>query len=596
MRKTILLILLCCMVALNAKTVKGGSGLWLKPTDEVEIDKPVNSPFTLRLLDHWDNPDGTIERGYAGHSIFWKPDGMANLDVVRNYAIHCASVGINGAVLNNVNAKPFMLSSAKLKETKRIADVLRQYGIKTYLSVNFGSPKALGGLSTADPLDKKVVAWWHKKAKEIYKLIPDFGGFLVKANSEGEPGPMDYGRTHVDGANMLADALKPYGGIVMWRAFVYSATGGDRASQAYEEFVRYDGQFRDNVIIQIKNGPVDFQPREPMSPLFFALKKTKMMLEVQVTQEYTGESIHTCFMPFYDCRALYDMNYRTPLANLGLEVKNLVGIAGVSNVGDTPTMCGSVMAQANWYGFGMMASHPYMDKKEIAERWLKATFTADTAFVNPMTRVLMASHEAVVKYMMPLGLHHIFAGGHHYGPEPWCNPQGWREDWKPRYYHKAAKDGIGFDRTDNAGSGNTRQYPDTLYNIYNDVDRCPEQLLLWFHHLPWTHRLHSGETLWDGLCHRYDEGVREAEAFAEVWRQMKPYVRADVHEAQQRLFDRQAKDAWWWRDACLLYFQQFSGLPLPLGSPMPRHSLKQLMDFHLDMDNYTTADIEKLVN
>lgn len=594
MRKTILTLCLLCMALLNAEAVTERGGLWLKPGMKTDTAAWKDSPFQLRLLNHWDNPDGTIERGYAGKSIFWKADGKADLEVVRTYAVHCASVGINGVVLNNVNAKPLMLTAAKLKETKRIAEVLGEYGIKTYLSVNFASPKALGDLTTADPCNDKVKAWWRKKAKEIYKLMPDFGGFLVKANSEGEPGPMDYGRTHADGANMLADALKPYGGIVMWRAFVYSATGGDRASQAWEEFVKYDGRFRDNVIIQIKNGPVDFQPREPLSPLFFALKHTKMMLEVQVTQEYTGESIHTCFLPFYDVVSLVNTKYRTTLANPGLKVDNLVGIAGVANVGDSPDWCGSVMAQANWYGFGRMASDPTVSKEKIAREWLSLTFTTQPEFLQPMTRVLMQSHEAVVKYMMPLGLHHIFAGGHHYGPEPWCDPQGWREDWKPRYYHKADRNGIGFDRTDRGGSGNTRLYPDTLYNIYNDPERCPEQLLLWFHHLPWTHRLHSGETLWDGMCHRYDEGVREAEAFAEVWRQMKPYVDAEVHERQQRLFDRQAQDAWWWRDACLLYFQQFSGMPLPLGSPEPRHTLKQLMDFHLDMDNYSTADITKL--
>ncbi len=590
-------ILLAFALSALSCMAQGGHDLWLKPTDKVETGTAgKDSPYTLRLLNHWDNPDGTIERGYAGRSIFWKPDGVADLDIVREYGRANASIGINGTVLNNVNAKPLMLSKAKLKETKRIADALRPYGIKVYLSVNFASPKALGGLPTADPLDRRVGEWWKRKVKEIYRLIPDFGGFLVKANSEGEPGPMDYGRTHADGANMLADALRPYGGIVMWRAFVYNPSGGDRASQAYDEFMPLDGKFRDNVIIQIKNGPIDFQPREPLSPLFFAMKKTKMMVEVQITQEYTGESIHTCFAPFSPLLA--PPGGRTIAAASSpsgeQEGGGIIGIAGVANIGDSRDWCGSEMAQANWYAFGRMAAEPSVSKETIAREWLGKTFTADTAFVNPMTRVLMLSHDAVVRYMMPLGLHHIFAGGHHYGPEPWCNPEGWREDWKPRYYHQASAEGIGFNRTTNGGSGNTRQYPDNLYNIYNNVETCPEQFLLWFHHLPWTYRMHSGETLWDALCHQYDQGVREAEAFAKVWKDMRPYVESRRHGAQQRLFDRQAKDAWWWRDACLLYFQQFSCLPLPLDSPLPRHSLDSLMRYHLDMDNYSTADIDKL--
>lgn len=575
--------------------------------------KEKTSPYQLRLLNHWDNPNGTIERGYAGRSIFWIPGGKVNDDVIKEYGILNQDIGINGTVLNNVNAKPEMLSTTKLLETKHIADLLRPYGLKVYLSVNFASPKALGGLPTADPLNADVKKWWKEKVEEIYRLIPDFGGFLVKANSEGEPGPMDYGRTHVDGANMLADALiegwanvtkpttEPYVAgisdgkgpqppVVMWRAFVYSATGGDRASQAYEEFMPFDGQFRDNVVIQIKIGPVDFQPTEPLSPLFFGLKKTKMMVEVQLTQEYTGESIHTCFMP----------NYMMP-ADL-LSTSNIIGIAGVSNVGDKD-WCGSIMAQANWYAFGRYASDPTLTKEQIAREWLQKTFTADTAFVNPMTKVLVDSHDAVKRYMMPLGLHHIFAGGHHYGPEPWCDPKGWREDWKPRYYHKAAKDGIGFDRTLASGTKNTRLYPDALFNIYENAETCPDELLLWFHHLPWTYKMKSGETLWNELCHQYDQGVREAQSFADTWKRMKPFFTStkpgsnlspERFADQEKNFDRQAKDAVWWRDACLLYFQQFSGMPLPKDSPAPVHNLKDLMKFQLRMDNYTRADIDRL--
>lgn len=565
--------------------------------------------YSLRLLNHWDNPNGTIERGFAGHSIFWIPGGQANIEKVKEYGRINQQLGINGAVLNNVNAKPLMLSKAKLKETKRIADALRPYGMKVYLSVNFASPKALGGLKTADPLDKKVQQWWAKKAKEIYSLIPDFGGFLVKANSEGEPGPMDYGRNHADGANMLADALtkgwrnaglegKTAQPIVMWRAFVYSPKAGDRASQAYDEFMPFDGLFRDNVIIQIKIGPVDFQPREPVNPLLLAMKKTKMMIEVQLTQEYTGESIHTCFMPFDD----------PMISLLRHPSENIVGIAGVSNVGDMKNWCGSEMTKANWYAFGKLAGNLSLSKEEIAREWLAKNFnTTDPRFINPMTRVLLESHEAVVRYMMPLGLHHIFAGEHHYGPEPWYVIKGGRDDWQPWYYHKADADGLGFNRTydgkfyDNQpgfgikiGSGNARLYPDSLCNIYNNVETCPEPLLLWFHHVAWNHRMHNGETMWDALCHTYDQGVREAEAFARIWREMKPYISKTQYEEQLECFDRQAKDAWWWRDACLLYFQQFSKMPFPIDSPAPRHRLDDLMKYKLHMDIYTRADIRKL--
>lgn len=565
--------------------------------------------YSLRLLNHWDNPNGTIERGFAGHSIFWIPGGQANIEKVKEYGRINQQLGINGAVLNNVNAKPLMLSKAKLKETKRIADALRPYGMKVYLSVNFASPKALGGLKTADPLDKKVQQWWAKKAKEIYSLIPDFGGFLVKANSEGEPGPMDYGRNHADGANMLADALtkgwrnaglegKTAQPIVMWRAFVYSPKAGDRASQAYDEFMPFDGLFRDNVIIQIKIGPVDFQPREPVNPLLLAMKKTKMMIEVQLTQEYTGESIHTCFMPFDD----------PMISLLRHPSENIVGIAGVSNVGDMKNWCGSEMTKANWYAFGKLAGNLSLSKEEIAREWLAKNFnTTEPRFINPMTRVLLESHEAVVRYMMPLGLHHIFAGEHHYGPEPWYVINGGRDDWQPWYYHKADADGLGFNRTydgkfyDNQpgfgikiGSGNARLYPDSLYNIYNNVETCPEPLLLWFHHVAWNHRMHNGETMWDALCHTYDQGVREAEAFARIWKEMKPYISQTQYEEQLECFDRQAKDAWWWRDACLLYFQQFSKMPFPIDSPAPRHRLDDLMKYKLHMDIYTRADIRKL--
>lgn len=548
--------------------------------------------FELRLLNHWDNPDGTVERGYAGKSI-WKweriPSGKGSIPKdlkarYEEYGRYNQEIGINGTVLNNVNAKPMMLSTDMLKKTAKIADVLRPYGIKVYLSVNFASPKALGDCKTADPLDKSVQLWWEKKAKEIYKLIPDFGGFLVKANSEGEPGPMDYGRTHVDGANMLAKALKPYNGIVMWRAFVYSAKGGDRASQAVEEFLPYDGQFADNVIIQIKNGPIDFQPREPISPLFYNLKKTKMMAELQITQEYTGNSVQTCYLGTDWKRILKE-----------LKSVNLVGVAGVSNVGDSENFCANDLARANWYAFGRLVSNPDMSAREVVEEFLKKEYTDDERFVKPMAQLMMKSHEVVVDYMMPFGLHHIFAGGHHYGPEPWCAPKGWREDWLPRYYHKADAEGIGFNRTtEGGGSGNAAQYPEPYYTLYNNIELCPEEYLLWFHHASWDFTMKNGLSLWENLCYRYDRGVAEAEKFVEIWKAMKPYVDAPRYERQLARFERQAKDAWWWRDACLLYFQTFSKRPFPVDCPAPKHKLDDLMKYTLKIDNYTAAPIDKL--
>ena len=559
--------------------------------------------FELRLLNHWDNPDGTIERGYAGRSI-WKweeiPAGKKQMPATlksryEEYGRINQAYGINGTVLNNVNAKPMMLSRPMLQKTAKIADILRPYGIKVYLSINFASPKALGELDTADPLDTRVQAWWKKKADEIYKLIPDFGGFLVKANSEGEPGPMDYGRTHVDGANMLADALQPHGGIVMWRAFVYSAKGGDRANQAYDEFIGFDGMFKDNVIIQIKNGPIDFQPREPVSPLFFALKKTKMMVEFQITQEYTGGSIQTCFLaPMW--REFFDT------LNMVEDRLPIVGVAGVANIGDADNWTANDLAMANWYAFGRLANDSEASSREIAEDFLSENFSKDPRFVRPMTQLLLKSREAVVDYMMPLGLHHIFAGGHHYGPEPWCNPKGWREDWLPRFYHRADTIGIGFNRTDHdepclagsEGSNNVAQYPEPLRTLYNNIGTCPENLLLWFHHVKWDHTMSNGLSLWDNLCYSYDRGVRQAREFVDTWMAVKPYVKEDVYQRQLTRFQRQAKDAQWWRDACLLYFQTFANRPLPPDCPAPFHQLDDLMKYHLDIDNYTSAPIEQL--
>lgn len=577
--------------------------------------------FSLRLLNHWDNPDGTVERGYAGKSI-WKWEDIptsakaklpkALADKYNEYGKLNQSYGINGTVLNNVNAKPAMLSTDMLRKTAKIADVLRPYGIKVYLSVNFASPKALGDLQTADPLDPKVAEWWKKKAKEIYKLIPDFGGFLVKANSEGEPGPMDYGRTHVDGANMLAAALQPHGGIVMWRSFVYSAAAPDdnpdkahdRANQAYDEFIRFDGMFADNVIIQIKNGPIDFQPREPVSPLFFALKKTKMMAEFQITQEYTGGSLQTCYLApmwkeFLDIIKEFNVN--------------LVGLAGVANIGDAgwkpygkdngwknAEWTANELAMSNWYAFGRLATDANASPYEIAKSFLSKFYTDNDKFVTPMTQLLMKSREAVVNYMMPLGLHHIFAGGHHYGPEPWCAPKGWREDWLPRYYHKADAVGIGFNRTDHAeesaplGSANVNQYPEPMRTMYNNLSTCPENLILWFHHVSWDYAMSNGLSLWDNLCYKYDEGLLQAREFVKTWETMKPYIDPARWEAQNERFVRQARDAQWWHDACLQYFQEFSKKTFPADMQPIQFDYSALRKYKLNIDNYSCGRPEML--
>ena len=559
-------------------------------------------PLQLRLLNHWDNPDGTVERGYAGHSI-WKWNEIPadkNRPLPRSlrlryeeYGRTNQAYGINGTVLNNVNAKPMMLSTDMLRKTARIADILRPYGIRVYLSVNFASPKSLGGLPTADPMDASVVEWWRQKVDEIYSLIPDFGGFLVKANSEGEPGPMDYGCSHADGANMLAAALKQHGGIVMWRAFVYSATGGDRANQAYEEFVPLDGKFADNVVLQIKNGPIDFQPLEPVSPLFFAMKHTRLMAELQITQEYTGHSIHTCYLaPMWS-----DFFKQLEAQNVKLE-----GVAGVANIGDTPNWTANPLARANWMAFGRLSCNPHASPQQIAEEFLQENFSRDPRFVHPVTQLLMQSHQTLVRYMMPLGLHHIFAAGHHYGPEPWCERRGWREDWLPRYYHRADTIGIGFNRSDHRepcvrdenGSGNSLLYPDPMCSLYNKRETCPEELLLWFHHVPWTYQMKDGRTLWENLCRQYDCGVAEAQAFVRTWQSVRPYIDRKLYEEQLWRFQRQAEDAQWWRDACLQYFQTFARMPLPAGSPAPVFPLKQLMDYRLDIDNYTAPTPQQL--
>lgn len=540
-------------------------------TNSSTLDIKEVPAYGLRILNHWDNPNGTVERGFAGKSIFLNPDPQR----MKMYARANASIGINGTVLNNVNAKPEALSTASLEKAKDIADQLRPYGIRVYLSINFASPIKVGGLKTADPLDADVKKWWKDKVNEIYKLIPDFGGFLVKANSEGEPGPQDFGRTHADGANMLADVLKPHKGIVMWRAFVYAPQSPDRANQAYLEFMPLDGQFRDNVIIQIKNGPVDFQPREPYSPLFTAMQKTQMMVEFQITQEYLGAANHLVYLaPMW--KEFFSF----------VKPNSLKAMAGVANIGDDTNWCGHHFAQANWYAFGRLAWNPELTSEQIAGEWLKATFGLNE---KPLLDMMMDSREACVNYMMPLGIHHIFAGGHHYGPEPWYSPKGVRVDWTPPYYHKADHVGMGFDRT-TKGSGNVKQYPEALCQQYNDINTCPENLLTWFHHVPWDHQMKSGRTFWNELCHKYDDGLRQARHFLAVWDAQQPNIDQQRFQEVQHKLRIQARDAEWWRDACLLYFQTFSKRPIPQDMDHPVHNLDEMMKFHIDITMYENPE------
>lgn len=562
-----------------------------------------NPSYDIRTLNHWDNLNGSIERGYAGNSIFWRKDNpfvVTEEDKIRwkEYARANASIGINGAVLNNVNASPTMMTADVLNRAKAIADVLRPYGVKTYLSVNFSSPKVVGGLATSDPLDPAVAKWWKDKAKEIYALIPDFGGFLVKANSEGQPGPQDFGRTHADGANMLADAVKPYGGIIMWRAFVYSPNDKDRAKQAYNEFVPFDGQFRDNVIIQVKNGPIDFQPREPFSPLFGAMKKTPVMAELQITQEYLGHSIHLVYLsPMWE-ECLQSDTYQEGVGSTVARVtdgsiypQKYTAIAGVSNVGLDTNWCGHDFAQSNWYAFGRLAWNNALSSEQIADEWIKQTFypassdakesglySADwrEEFLVPVKKMMMDSREATVNYMTPLGLHHIMAANEHYGPGPWWAPARVRADWTPPYYHQAAANGIGFDRT-KKGSDAVEQYKEPLASIFNDPQTCPDVFLLWFHHLPWDFKMKSGRTLWDEMCYAYDKGVKQVREFQKIWDKAERFVDSARFSSVQRKLRSQVTNAVLWKDACLLYFQTFSKMPIPYDIERPVGNLDEII-------------------
>lgn len=528
------------------------------------LSKTEKPAVNLRILNHWDNLDGSIERGYAGKSI-WKWDEIIldkagefkNISKdLRNrlitYARSNASIGINGAVLNNVNASPQMMTSEYLHKVKVIADIFRPYGIRVYLSINFASPMALGYTKTADPLDMKVQLWWKKKAKEIYASIPDFGGFLVKANSEGQPGPGDYHRSHADGANMLADALKPFGGIVMWRSFVYGANhkGEDRVKQAVSEFKYQDGKFRDNVILQSKNGPLDFQPREPYAPIFDNIHQTPQIAELQITQEYLGQSKHLVYLA-----PMWKEFFRF------VSPDKLKGIAGVSNIGDNANWCGHPFSQANWYAFGRLAGNPSISSEEIAHEWLIQTYECkDERFTKPVEMMMLTSREACVNYMMPLGLHHIFKFDHHYGPEPDGFKAEYPLEWCPVYYHQADSNGIGFNRSSD-GTDAVGQYPEPYRSLYDNLATCPEEYLLWFHHVPWNYRMKSGSTLWEELCMRYNMGVSMVETYRDYWHtSTKEYMKDHITEWEMTdsLLNVQLASAKEWRDVCLKYFQTFS--------------------------------------
>lgn len=551
--------------------------------------------FDLRILNHWDNLDGTIERGYAGHSLWqWQelPDVLSPR--YESYARANASIGINGTVLNNVNASPDILRPAMLQKVRALADVFRPYGIRVYLSVNFSSPAVIGALPDSDPARPEVRRWWREKAAEIYRMIPDFGGFLVKANSEGQPGPQDYGRTHAEGANMLAEALKPHGGIVMWRAFVYAANDPDRAKLAYDEFVPLDGQFADNVIVQVKNGPIDFQPREPFSPLFGVMKQTPLMVEFQITQEYLGQGNHLVYLAplFKEC---LDADTYRPQAGCSVAAwtdgtlsKGCSAIAGVANIGLDANWCGHDFAQANWYAFGRLAWDHSLTAETIASEWIAQTFPQMRGLPAADTLCLLMSdsREAAVDYMMPLGLHHIFATNHHYGPEPWFSDPTMRRDWQPPYYHQADTGGIGFDRTELSGSGATAQYATPLCKRFNDPRACPEEYLLWFHHVSWDFPMQDGTTLWETLCRRYQRGVGEVRRFQVIWDRLRPYVDAERHKAVRDKLMIQAHDAEWWRDACLQYFQEFSARPLPDDVERPVTPLENLKKIRLNMSHH----------
>lgn len=538
----------------------------------------------IRILNHWDNLDRTVERGYAGFSI-WDWHRLPEYLDTRylDYARANASIGINGTVLTNVNANAMVLRPDYLEKVKALADLFRPYGIKVYLTARFSAPTELGKLANSDPLNPAVRAWWKSKIAEIYRLIPDFGGFVVKANSEGQPGPQNYGRTHADGANMLAEALEPWGGIVMWRAFVYSAEDAtDRAKQAYSEFVPDDGKFRSNVMIQVKNGPIDFQPREPFHPMFGAMPKTPLMMEFQITQEYLGQGTHLVYLaPMWkevldaDTHAKGSGSIVARVIDGSLDGQRLTGMAGVANIGNDFNWTGHQFGQANWYAFGRLTWNHSLSSEDIADEWLKMTFSNEPDFVGRAKGFMLSSHETCVNYMTPLGLHHIMATGHHYGPGPWVDNLS-RPEWNPVYYHRADEMGVGFDRTQ-TGSDATAQYADAVAKTWADRRACPEKYLLWFHRVRWEERLSSGKTLWEELCRHYYKGADDAAAMRKTWQSLSKYVDKERFRSVDMLLDIQAKEAKWWRNACLLYFQKFSKMDIPADLERPDKNLEYYM-------------------
>jgi alpha-glucuronidase len=546
--------------------------------ERLQIDQSPR--LKLRILNHWDNLDGSIERGYAGKSLWNWAELPNHIDQrLVDYARANASIGINGSVLNNVNANAQILTPEYLAKVAVIANVFRPYGIRVYLAARFSAPIEIGGLATADPLDPSVMAWWKSKANEIYRAVPDFGGFIVKANSEGQPGPRTYNRTHADGANMLAAAVAPHKGIVLWRAFVYDMKPGyDRAGAAYENLQPFDGKFAPNVLLQVKNGPIDFQPREPFHPLFGGMPHTQVMPELQITQEYLGFSNHFVFLATMWREFLDSDTFASGRGSTVTKVvdgtfyrQRLTGIAGVANTGSDRNWTGHHMLQGNWYAFGRLAWNPNISSEQIATEWTRMTLTPDSSAVRTIVRLMLGSHEAVVDYMTPLGLHHLFWGGHHYGPAPWWGTEK-RDDWNPVYYHKADAFGIGFDRT-KTGSNTVSQYHLPVRQQFSDLQRCPQKFLLWFHHVSWDHKMKSGRTLWDELALHYQQGVDWVRATRATWKTLSGKIDEERYSAIAKKLEIQERDAVWWRDACLLYFQSFAKRPLPAGVEKPAKTL-----------------------
>lgn len=551
------------------------------------INYSSSPKIDIRLLNHWDNLNRFVERGYAGFSIWdWHklPDYI--YPQYKDYARANASIGINGTVLTNVNANSYALNTYFLEKVAALANVFRPYGIKVYLTARFSSPIELGGLKTADPLEKEVQAWWNKKVEEIYKLIPDFGGFLVKANSEGQPGPQNYGRNHAEGANMLADAVKPFGGIVMWRAFVYdNETPEDRAKQAYNEFTPLDGKFRDNILVQVKNGAIDFQPREPFHPMFGGMPQTPLMMEFQITQEYLGQATNLVYLaPMYkecleaDTYAKGEGSTVAKVIDGTVDNHTLTGIAGVANTGTDRNWTGHLFGQSNWYAFGRLAWDHQFTSEQIADEWIKMTFSTNNEVVASIKNMMLPSHEYCVNYMTPLGLHHIMGWDHHYGPAPWIKDKH-RADWTSVYYHKAAENGIGFNRTA-SGSNASSQYSEEVNEYFSSLESCPEKNLLWFHHLSWDYKMKSGKTLWDELVTRYNWGVAGVRDMRKIWNSLESEIDPMRFQHVKTLLGIQEKEAVWWRDACLLYFQTFSKMPIPQNFEQPDKTLDYYMNLH----------------